>query len=75
MTVEELLAEAVARVNAMTPAELDEMQAAQRESWRRSLTPCEHGRVDFEQCFVCRTAISRNAARARLRKRGLKPND
>lgn len=44
---------AMARDHKMT---LEEVQA-QRESWVRGMTtPCEHGRLDYEQCPECRTA-------------------
>lgn len=39
-----------ARTHKMTPEEYQ----AQRESYARSLTPCEHGVIDFEQCLECR---------------------
>lgn len=58
----ELLKQAKARVDAMTPAEGAEMHQAQRERWVRGMcTPCEHGVLDFEQCPECR-APSSNAA-------------
>lgn len=39
-----------ARNHTMT---LDEIEA-QRASWLRAFQPCEHGKVDFEQCAECR---------------------
>ena len=50
---EPTLAEALdlARDHQMTPEEVE----AQRASWVRAFsTPCEHGRLDFEQCPGCR---------------------
>ena len=49
--LQELLAEA--RKHRMTPEEIE----AQRQSWVRAFTtPCEHGKLDFEQCPECRGA-------------------
>ena len=57
--IREMLDEIEAKRAAMTPEaraklEADEL-AAQRESWIRSMEPCEHGNPDFEQCEQCRT--------------------
>lgn len=49
-----LLAEAKANVERMTPDQRAAMHEAQRQSYARSLAPCEHGKVDFEQCAECR---------------------
>lgn len=54
--LQQMLADAVARVKAMTPAEKAAMYQAQRESWLRGMTQgCEHGVLDFEQCPQCRS--------------------
>jgi hypothetical protein len=29
------------------------MLEAQRQSWLRGMKPCEHGKIDFEQCPQC----------------------
>jgi hypothetical protein len=39
-----------AKDHVMTEAMID----AQRQSWIRSMGPCEHGNRDFEQCGECR---------------------
>lgn len=41
-----------ARDYKMTDAEI----AAQRESWARGMSACEHGVLDFEDCAECRGA-------------------
>lgn len=51
----QLFEEAKARVAAMSPAELEAMHQAQRESWGRSCAPCEHGVTDWEYCQDCRS--------------------
>lgn len=43
-----------ARRYKMTPAEIQ----AQRESWARGMSPCEHGVSDFETCSKCREPSS-----------------
>jgi hypothetical protein len=54
----QMLKQAKARVDAMTPTERAEMHQAQRESWVRGMcTPCEHGELDFEECRFCRGLI------------------
>jgi hypothetical protein len=51
----ELIKQAVARLEAMTPLEREVHWKAQRESFVRAMnTPCEHGQLDFEQCDQCR---------------------
>lgn len=51
----QLLREAVARVERMTPEEREAMDKAQLASWARGMTQgCEHGVLDFEQCLNCR---------------------
>lgn len=42
------------KVAAMSPEERKAMIEAQAHSYARSLQPCEHGTVDFEQCNDCR---------------------
>lgn len=49
------LEEAVAFVKAMSPEDYAAMIEAQSQSYARSLAPCEHGMVDFEQCSECRS--------------------
>lgn len=53
-TVIELLEQALARIDAMTPEEREAMYQAQRESWARAFAPCEHGVADWEDCADCR---------------------
>ena len=55
-TIEELLAAAKARVEAMTPEEREAMWEAQRQLFARSMLPCEHGVRDWEYCPDCRSA-------------------
>lgn len=52
--IDKLIEESKARVAAMTPAERAEMQRRQAESYARSLKPCKHGKVDWEDCTACR---------------------
>jgi hypothetical protein len=53
--LEQLLADAKARMAAMTPEELEHMREEQRKSFVRGmLARCEHGELDFEQCPKCR---------------------
>lgn len=53
--LEQLLADARARIEAMTPEEREAMMDAQRKSFVRGMTAkCEHGMLDFEQCPKCR---------------------
>jgi hypothetical protein len=54
--ISEIIEKAKQRLAAMTPAERTEMYQAQRESWARSMTPCEHGVRDWEDCPDCRAA-------------------
>lgn len=58
------LEEAVAFVKAMSPEEYAAMIKAQSESYGRSLAPCEHGMVDFEQCPDCRQYMRDRSARS-----------
>lgn len=52
--LQQMLADAVDRVKAMTPEEQTAMWRDQRESWVRGMTQgCEHGVLDFEQCPQC----------------------
>lgn len=52
---DKLLAQAKARVDAMTPEEREKMEEAQRKSFVRGMmAKCEHGVLDFEQCPKCR---------------------
>ena len=53
-SLDKLLREAVAKVDAMTPEEYAAMIDAQRKSWARSMAPCEHGVRDWETCPDCR---------------------
>lgn len=46
--------EAQARFDALTPDKQRAHREAQAASYARSLAPCEHGVVDFEQCPECR---------------------
>lgn len=55
-TISMLLAEANARVAAMSLEEQEAMWKAQRESWVRGMAPCEHGISDWEDCPDCRKA-------------------
>lgn len=51
----EALRQAIARVTTMTDCQIVAMMRAQRESFIRCMTtPCEHGKLDFEQCGACR---------------------
>lgn len=52
--LEQRLSEARAKYDAMTPAEKVAMHEAQRQSFLRSLAPCEHGVSDWEDCEQCR---------------------
>lgn len=55
--LKQLLADAKARTDAMSPEEREEMWRRQRESYVRSMTtPCEHGVLDWETCPDCRGA-------------------
>lgn len=54
--LDELLRQAKARVDAMTPEERAAMYKAQAESWARGMAPCEHGVRDWETCPDCRRA-------------------
>lgn len=49
----ELLAQAQARFEAMTPEEKAAHRQAQRESFMRAFAPCEHGDYDWETCPQC----------------------
>ena len=53
--LDELLAKANARYEAMTPDEKAAMHKAQRESFIRAMRPCEHGDPDWETCPECLT--------------------
>ena len=53
--LEQAVARAMKRFNALSPEEKAAHRRAQRESWVRGMTtPCEHGVLDFEQCGDCR---------------------
>ena len=53
-----LVAAAMARFNALSPEERAAHRAEQRKSFIRGMTtPCEHGRLDFEQCGDCRATL------------------
>jgi hypothetical protein len=52
--LKQLVAEAQARYDALTPEEKAAHDQAQRESWMRGMGPCEHGVYDFEDCEQCR---------------------
>lgn len=52
----ELLRSSKAKVDAMTPDERAAMIEAQRQSFARSMAPCEHGISDWEDCLDCRNA-------------------
>lgn len=52
----DLLRKSREKVSSMSGADRDEMFEAQAKSFARSLQPCEHGVVDFEQCQDCRRA-------------------
>ena len=45
--------DAKARYDAMTPEQQKAMWEAQRQSWARSMEPCEHGVRDWETCPDC----------------------
>jgi hypothetical protein len=49
----EVVAEAMARFDAMPPEAKAEMWRKQRESWVRAFGPCEHGDYDWETCPQC----------------------
>lgn len=39
----------------MSPKELEKLREEQKQSFVRGFTtPCEHGKLDFEQCPKCR---------------------
>lgn len=57
--IEELLRKSVEALAAMSPAERMAMFARQRESWVRSMAPCEHGVSDWEHCLICLAAQQR----------------
>lgn len=53
--LEQLLADAKARMAKMSPEELAAMMEEQKKSFVRGMTAkCEHGELDFEQCPKCR---------------------
>lgn len=53
-SIGQLLVEARAKYEAMSPEELAKMEQAQKESFVRAMTtPCEHGVLDFEDCAEC----------------------
>lgn len=53
--LDELIAQAQAAYEAMTPEQQAEMWRKQKESYVRGMTtPCEHGVLDFETCPDCR---------------------
>lgn len=52
--LQKLCDEAMARFNALSPAQQAEHRAGQRESWIRAMAPCEHGDPDWETCPLCR---------------------
>lgn len=53
--LEQLLADARAKMSKMTPEELAAMQEEQKKSFVRGMMArCEHGVLDFEQCPKCR---------------------
>lgn len=61
--IEELLRKSVEALAAMSPAERMAMFARQRESWVRSMAPCEHGVSDWKSAgFLGMTAemVERN---------------
>lgn len=41
-----------------TPEQLAEMQEAQRQSFIRAFSPCEHGDYDWETCPQCLDAFA-----------------
>jgi|GEM_PF-2639491 hypothetical protein len=51
-------ADAQARYDAMTPEQQQAMWEAQRQSWLRSMAPCEHGVRDWETCPDCRESAA-----------------
>lgn len=53
-TMDEMMA--CVEIHQMTDAEKEE----QRQSWARSMAPCEHGRRDWEQCPDCRRGAERD---------------
>lgn len=54
--LDELIKRSIEQVEAMSPEDRKAMEQAQRESWARGMQPCEHGKVDYEQCPACRSA-------------------
>ena len=57
--LDQLIAEAKAIYDAMTPEQQAEMWRQQKESYVRGMTtPCEHGVLDFETCAECRKGPS-----------------
>lgn len=66
LTIREMLAEIEARRAAMPPEERADLErrelAAQRESWIRSMGPCEHGVLDWEECLDCRISSTPEAS-------------
>ena len=51
--------DAQARYDAMTPEQQQAMWEAQRQSWLRSMAPCEHGVRDWETCPDCRDSAAK----------------
>lgn len=67
-----LLAEAKAHVDRMSPEQKEAMYEAQRQSYARSLKPCPHGKIDFEQCAECRKEYATGGFVAPARTTGVK---
>jgi len=52
--LQSLIQSAIAKIDSMTPDERAAMHEAQRQSYARSIRPCPHGKIDFEDCPHCR---------------------
>lgn len=53
-SIDQLLVEAKAKYEALSPEEKTKADQAQKESFVRAMTtPCEHGVLDFEDCHEC----------------------
>ena len=61
-----LVARANAAFDALTPEQQAEHRRQQRESWARSMAPCEHGIADWEDCPDCRTNANQKDAEGRI---------
>lgn len=59
----DLVEKANAAFDALTPEQQAEHRRQQRESWARSMAPCEHGVSDWEDCPECRAPAEQEKPR------------